>query len=204
AKLSRLLARVNYNKTSEFRSEPYPPTQRESLDIILTNINGALTYESMLEAWMMKNIDKDIPVLKEIVGNVNELEYFGNNVLYGIGGEKVDVLLVHKRRVRYKATAIELKKGKVDDSSIEQISRYSYWVAQLTTANVEPHVEELVLQPVVIGNTIEPSLVRSARRIAVRELHIPYLTAPCRVQVMPPLLTRYYVRDERMNFEILT
>lgn len=202
-KLTRLLERVNNGQTSTFDFQPYPQTDHQPITLDLGR-GGEVRYESLLEAWMMENIDKNYPVLKDVVGDLKELEYFGNNVLYGIGGDKVDVLLLHKHEVRYKATAIELKKGVIDRASLEQIDRYSYWVSQLATANAEPTVKVLTLQPVVVGHTVDSRIVTQAERMPAKKLTIPYPTGACEVKVLPPILMTYDVQDGKMSFKMQT
>lgn len=199
-KLTRLLKRINEGKTSSFPSNPYSPSSASPIKVELPDY-GRLRYENTLMAWMTANIDREYPVLRDVVGPVKELEYFGNNVLYGIGGEKVDLLLLHKRDVRYKATVIELKKDSIDRGAIEQITDYSYWVSQLSTANVTPVPTSFELQPVVIGYDVAPDIPSVVERIKKEEITIPY-EKPCRVRIYKPILITYRVEDRQMKFEI--
>ena len=151
---------------------------------------------------MMENVDKDIPVLRDIIGPKEELEYFGNNVLYGIGGEKVDMLCLHKKDgIRYRATAIELKKDSIDSGAVEQIDRYSYWVSQLATANATPRVYSLLLQPVLIGFDVRSDVIRLVERKKQRQISIPYLWGECKVTLEPPVLLKYKVDSGKIEFE---
>lgn len=146
-------------------SVPYKPKKPKPVKVPLdTDDKGELKIEAYLEAWMMENIDKNIPVLKDIIGPVDEIEYFGNNVLYGIGGEKVDVLVLHKENnKRYKATVIELKKGKLKESDIKQIKDYTKWMAQLVF-NDSTKKSKLKIQPVLIGFDTPQQIINFAKK----------------------------------------
>ena len=97
----------------------------------------------------MEHIDKNVPILKDIIGNPNEFEYFGNNVLYGIGGERVDVLCIHKKgNNRTKATVIE--KGFFNRKDVKQIKDYTKWMSQLVFGN-DSKTSKVKIGPVLIG-----------------------------------------------------
>ena len=116
-----------------------------------TDSSGELKIEAFLEAWIMEHIDKNVPILNEIIGNPAELEYFGNNVLYGIGGERVDVLCIHKKgNDRTKATVIELKKGSLTEKDVKQIWDYTKWMSQLVFGD-DSKTSKAKIQPVLIG-----------------------------------------------------
>jgi len=203
-KLIRLLRRVNNYETSTFPTNPYSPSTLHRISINLCDFKegNRVRYENALMAWMTENIDKDYPVLRDIVGPLDELEYFGNNVLYGIGGEKVDLLLLHKRNgVRYRATVIELKRDKIGRRAIDQIEDYSYWIAQLSTANLTPPPERFELQPVLIGHGITSEVPTLIERIQERVITIPY-QPPCKVRVHRPIVVIYSIIDCEINFEI--
>lgn len=203
-KLIRLLKRVNDSKTSSFASNPYNPRKAIPVTIDLCELSEGprVKYESALMAWMTANIDKEYPVLRDIVGPVEELEYFGNNVLYGIGGEKVDLLLLHKRNeMRYKATVIELKKNKIDKNAVEQIEDYSYWIAQLSTAYLIPPPENFEIQPVLIGYELASGISEILEKIHERTIRMPY-KPPINVRVYRPIIVTYFIKDGVITFEI--
>lgn len=57
------------------------------------------------------------------------IEWFANQVLFGIGGEKSDVVIPTKREnIRCRAVVIELKKGYINQESYDQIKKYVYWI----------------------------------------------------------------------------
>ncbi|MEM0143723.1 MAG: hypothetical protein QXL94_07245 [Candidatus Parvarchaeum sp.] len=151
------------------------------------NSDGELKIEALLEAWIMENIDKEIPVLKDIIGDVNQLEYFGNNVLYGIGGENVDVLCIHKvNNKRNKATVIELKKGSLKIKDVAQVLDYTKWMSQLIFGDDKKESKEKI-QPVLIGFKADDKVVAYARKI--------------KVETQKPILLIYKVDNGTIRFE---
>lgn len=160
-KIARLLFKANQIQFSDkvelstdikFYGYPYEP--KEFVDIKLEpnpNDSESVRIENMLVAWIMKNIDKDIPVICDIVGKKENLEFHGNHVQYGIVGDTVDILLLHHKKIngveyRHKATVIEVKKDRIDEDNVTQVLKYTKWIAQLVTFN-----NISAIQPVVIG-----------------------------------------------------
>lgn len=155
-KLKRLLLRANNNQTSSFNHSKYMGNNTKLIQIDLNNKlkkDGSLHYESVLHAWIMANIDNNIPILGDIIGDLSELEYFGACIPYNLGTNNVDILCLHKKDgKRYKATVIELKKDKITSSAVNQVKDYVPWIAQLSTENAEPQINNIEIQPVVIGH----------------------------------------------------
>jgi len=205
-KLIRLLKRLNSNgPLKEHGFKPYTTVQNVNKSAIKLALgNGPkVLYESKLEAWFMKNADKNRPVLADIIGDVKELDYFGNNVLYGIGGEKVDVLCLHSiGGKRYKATVFELKKDNVTKKALEQINDYSYWVAQLATAYLEYPIKKFEIQPVLIGNGTSQRSVNDIKGVEERKIELP-LKPICEVTVKKPIVLDYILEDNDIFFERL-
>ncbi|MGQ9630441.1 MAG: hypothetical protein ACUVXI_09035, partial [bacterium] len=93
-----------------------------------------------------------------------------------IAGGNLDIVVFHKRRdndERYKITIIELKKGKIGKSSIEQMENYVKWAAEnLTKTMVEKSTKMEIdllgrmdmVQPVLIGKGIANSAIQRCRR----------------------------------------
>lgn len=166
-KVVRLLYKLNLTPTTPPPSSPYPIDENnmKPIEIDLTDIDstGAFNYENSLKAWLAENVDKNIPVLREVIGPPEDIEFFSPEVLYGIGGEKVDFLMLHRRKwengtyFRYKVTVIETKKGSIDENSVFQVQRYSRWMAQLV-----PGSDISIVQPIVIGHSASEKVVRTA------------------------------------------
>jgi hypothetical protein len=201
-KLIRLLKRINEGvETHPFNTLPYDPKNRRPIQIDLGG-GPKVRYEHVLQAWFMENIDKDVPVLRDVIGPKDELEWFGNEIIYGIGGDKVDVLTLHKAdNVRFKATVFELKDGEVGKQDVKQVERYSYWISQLATANTEPRARSLMLQPVMVGFSFNEEALSAMNRARLAEIKISYLWGDCKVTILPPIGLAYSVESRRMKFD---
>ena len=200
-KIARLLFKINNGVVTQVPSfVRYPRSIRRPINInsILCEYSGKeAPTEAILQAWFMENIDRRVSIIRDIIGDIEDLEWFGNEIIYGIGGDKVDILCTHKSEdIRYKATVIELKKGKISRSSVMQIRRYSYWISQLVTANVEPPTKKLVLQPVLIGKRIDNRALSTINRMGVSSFVIPYKHRdPCTITIVPPIVLEYNIRS---------
>jgi len=168
--------------------QAYKPSNQQKIVIPLdTDSTGELKVEAFLEAWIMENIDKNIPILNEIIGNPNELEYFGNNVLYGVGGERVDVLCIHKKdNERTKATVIELKKGSLTEKDVKQIKDYTKWISQLVFGD-DLKGSKAKIQPVLIGFDASAKVIDSARNLTTDTQKL--------------ILLRYKIENGTIKFE---
>lgn len=203
SKLERLLRKLNDNKSSDFERKPYPSSPENIQPIRLQlqhDDKGILNLETILQAWIMANIDKDIPVFGDFVPSSN-LEYFGNWITYGIGGESVDMLVTYKEHIRYKVIPIELKRDVLDAKTIQQLYRYAYWIAQFSTANAEPPVSSLLLQPMAIGHSIPKKVLSECEEIKTTTIKIPYPEHPCEVTINPPALLTYNISGNTLEFE---
>lgn len=168
-KVIRLLYKINLTPKLLPPSQPYPIRKSHMKDIDidyeLVERNGSFTYETSLKAWLAKNIDGNIPVLREIIGPVEDLEFFSPEVMYGIGGDKVDFLCLHRKKLnngdffRYKVTVMECKKGSIDESSVFQVQRYSRWMAQLV-----PGSDVSIVQPVLVGHMANDEVIGLAEK----------------------------------------
>lgn len=210
----------NYISIEEAESKKLLPTldiKRDTSGSLLFSCtrNGKFHGEYGLECWMLENIDKSVPVLKELVGDLEELEFFGNNVQYGVGGENADILLLHKRNgKRFKVTVIELKKDDVNRDTIDQVlnplkQNYARWIGQLVTANCNPPIEELEIQPVMIGFKVRSEAIERVKEIQSNfetftkeiTLNYKYRNRPnVKVKVSNPILLSYNVRSGNVIF----
>ena len=191
--------------------------KRDTSGVLLFHVkrDGSFSGEYGLETWMLENIDKNIPILNEIVGNLDELEFFGNNVQYGVGGENADILLLHKKNgKRFKATVFELKKDDVNANTIDQVlnpekQNYARWVGQLVTANCNPIIEKIEIQPVMIGFNIIEDAIERIKDIERNfhtfsqeiEINYQYRNRPkVKVKVLKPILLSYKVENGTIIF----
>lgn len=125
------------------------------INLVLRSTDGeAFDLEAMLEAYILSclNNGTSLSGLENIIGDYNEIEFCGNQIQYGISGNKVDILLLHRKELggstnyRFRATVFELKKDQIKKEDILQIIDYQKWIAQLTTFN-----NLKAIQPVLIG-----------------------------------------------------
>lgn len=168
-KVVRLLYKINLTPATPPPSEPYPYSQSNAkpieIDYDAIDDDGSFLHESSLKAWLAENIDKKVNVLREVLGPAEDIEFFSPEVLYGIGGEKVDFLCLHRKKLdngtvfRYKVSVIECKKGAIDENSVFQVQRYSRWMAQLV-----PESDVSIVQPILIGHTAEDEIVNLAKQ----------------------------------------
>lgn len=231
-KLIRLMKKINNNLESKERTTNYITVEEaerkkisETLQIrrgtsgkllFYVKDNGSFAGEYGLETWLVENIDKDISSLKDVVGDLSELEYFGNNVQYGVGGENADILLLHKKDgKRFKVTVIELKKDKINADTIDQVlnpkkQNYAKWIGQLVTANVNPSITTLAIQPVMIGFEIIGDAIKRVKEIE-RDFHTfsqtitlnyQYRNRPnVIIKVLKPIFLTYKVEERIVNFK---
>ena len=210
----------NYIKPTQTLSKLVLPTLQIKRDTSGTKLfgikrDGRFSGEMGLEAWMLENIDKNVPVLKELVGNLDELEFFGNNVQYGVGGENADILLLHKKDgKRFKSTVFELKKDEVNLNTVDQLlnpkkQNYAKWIGQLVTANCNPEVETLQIQPVMVGFKITDDAIQRIRFIEKKfktfskEIEINYQYRNrhnIEISVLKPILLAYKVMGDIVIF----
>ena len=204
-KVARLLFKTNQIQLSEkvsllgnIKMYGYPHKLGKILDIDLKpapNDPGSVWVENMLVAWIMKNIDRSIPVLKDLVGKKEDLEFHANHIQYGIAGDTVDILLLHRRKIkgieyRYKATVIEVKKDRIKESDVDQALNYTKWIAQLVTFN-----NISAIQPAVIGKA------PSKRQIKKIKAKIQDLN---KVGIRTPIFLEYKLHGKRISFSKIT
>jgi uncharacterized Zn finger protein (UPF0148 family) len=210
----------NYISPSQTLNKLVPKTleiKRDTSGVNLFSVkrDGSFSGEYGLETWMLENIDKGIPVLKDIVGSLDELEFFGNNVQYGVGGENADILLLHKKAgKRFKATVVELKKDSVNLDTIDQVlnpekQNYAKWIGQLVTANCNPEINRLEIQPVMVGSNVTNDAIQRVKDIERNfktfssEIEINYQyrnRTNVKIKVLKPILLSYKVQDNKVNF----
>lgn len=158
--------------------------------------DGMLVYESILEFWMMYQLSHRPKVVAAALNIDDEIEWFGNQVLFGIGGEKSDLLILtrDKEYRRNKAIVVELKRDVIDNRALTQSKSYAYWIAQLATAQLRPKcAEPFEIVPVVIGKRKGKGLSRPEEV----SFEIPYHRPLC-IKVKSPQIYLYEI-DPRAN-----
>ncbi len=157
----------------------------------LYNPEGEVIFETVLESWFVNEIQKSS---RQILGtlcisNSETLEWFGNQILFGIGGEKSDVVLLlrNEDQNRCRAVIVELKRETVNNDTFDQLERYAYWIAQLVTANIQSAVSNpFYITPIAIGHRV----ARDLKLPNAFSFTIPY-HIPLNVQVEAPRVYTY-------------
>lgn len=153
--------------------------------------DGALLYETILEFWLIQELSQrpDSVLQRLDVAQGETVEWFSNQVLFGIGGEKSDVLILTRNAdgLRCRAIVVELKKDSVNNDTLNQVRAYAYWIAQLVTAQVETS-RPFTITPVAIGHRV----ARNAQPFAPFSFVIPY-SHPLEVQAESPRVYTYTV-----------
>ena len=175
-----------FKKSDNFKNslEPYkrPASAKDIPTVLETDERGELKLESYLEAWLMKNLDKNIPVLSDYVTQP-DLDYFANNLLFGIGGEKVDIITTHENNDKTsKVNVIELKKGEITLGDVEQVLGYTKWIYQLIFNNDDIKNRKKI-QPILIGFNFSNKLLAAAKDIVAK------------TETMDPVFLRYCVNE---------
>lgn len=184
-KIFETTCKVSENNTFE----PYRPIKPKDIIIPLeTDSDGELKIEAFLEAWLMSNILRnEIIGFDAIIGDKTQVEYFGNNVLYGIGGEKVDILIIHNNgKERTRAIVIELKKGDISKKDINQIKDYTKWMAQLVFGNDSMESKKKI-QPILIGHDARIERINEVKKLIT--------------DTQKPILMKYEIRNKRIEFK---
>jgi hypothetical protein len=158
--------------------------------------DGRVLYETILEFWMVQKLKqnpKELMNLFQIPENEN-VEWFANQVLFGIGGEKSDIIVLTKNEnsIRCRALVIELKRDIIDKKACEQIKKYAYWIAQLVSSQVRT-TNPFTITPIIIG-------YRMSRDIEAPQYYnfkIPY-SQPLEVRVEPLRIYTYKAESNKI------
>lgn len=131
----------------------------------ILNQNGLDHWGTILEAWFMYELANNPVQVLSFLGvplpNGYQVKWFGNQVLYGIGGEKSDILILLQDDSgnRAKAILLEIRKDNISNKVFEQIKKYSYRVVQLVTANVRYRTcNPFEIIPIVVGGRASNSI----------------------------------------------
>lgn len=195
SKIARLLFKQqNYRFPLNFSEQPVRndnPELKVTLPLSSSD-NCEFDSEAMLEAFILQCLNNGIELgaVEQYLGDRNEIEFCGNQVQYGISGNKVDILLLHKKQLagsvsyRDKATVIELKKGKINKDAVKQIIDYQKWIAQLVTFN-----NLKAIQPILIGK--KPGRINEDSKLQIREA----LNKIKNLEISEPLFFEYVIRN---------
>ncbi|MCX7993598.1 MAG: hypothetical protein N2651_07990 [Fimbriimonadales bacterium] len=210
AKLRRLLARVEQENRNQLVSRPPSKAMPASLkpirayldfqntfpisgrgDSYLYADDGSLIFETVLEFWIVQKLGENpMQLVNQLISLKEEtVEWFSNQVLFGIGGEKSDVLVLTRDAagLRKRAIVIELKKDAVNNDTLSQVKTYAYWIAQLATAQAQT-TSPFLITPVAVGHRV----ARNAQPFEPFSFEIPYAQS-LEVRVESPRVYTYAV-----------
>ncbi len=163
-------------------------------DTYLYTDDGSLIYETILEFWIVQELSKNPNRITHQLVNLQgeTVEWFSNQVLFGIGGEKCDVLVLTRNDegLRTRAIVIELKKDAVNNDTLSQVKAYAYWIAQLVTAQAQI-AHPFTISPIAIGRGV----AGNAQPFESFSFSIPY-DQPLEVRVESPRVYTYTVDKE--------
>ncbi|GIV10782.1 MAG: hypothetical protein KatS3mg020_0273 [Fimbriimonadales bacterium] len=172
----------------------------------LYNAEGKLLYETILEFWLIHNLtQRGEQMLRVFDIPCNEtIEWFSNQVLFGIGGEKSDVLVLTRDDTgcRVRAIVIELKRQSITAETISQVNTYAYWIAQMATSGVMYASQTRVRNPFTITPiAIGFKLSRNIPSFPNFTFQIPY-SQPLTVDVETPRLYTYTINSSANTLEL--
>ena len=166
-RLTELLFKAN-DGISELQIHPYKPKEEKRVFFDLsTNQRGELKYEKILEGWLTQNLDKPEANTKIFLGVIKDIECFANYIPVNIAGGNIDLIVYHKKeingkKVRYKITIIELKKGNINENSVIEVENYVKWAAEnIANSDIE------IIQPVLIGKKILNGAIERCKYYAI-------------------------------------
>lgn len=108
-------------------------------------------FEQHLQAYIVKNIVKRLnKSLDKIIVNDTEIEWLGNEVSYGVGMQRIDIMLSVVHNEQRILIPIELKAVEASENNTVQIQRYIDWIEQYYIPNRQSDI-----QPVLISRKIE-------------------------------------------------
>ncbi|GIV04591.1 MAG: hypothetical protein KatS3mg016_0166 [Fimbriimonadales bacterium] len=172
----------------------------------LYNAEGKLLYETILEFWLIHNLtQRGEQMLRVFDIPCNEtIEWFSNQVLFGIGGEKSDVLVLTRDDTgcRVRAIVIELKRQSITAETISQVNTYAYWIAQMATSGVMYASQTRVRNPFTITPiAIGFKLSRNIPSFPNFTFQIPY-SQPLTIDVETPRLYTYTINSSANTLEL--
>lgn len=202
--LRQLLEQANTKGHKRLVCNPYKPKNPQPVifDLKPTS-NGEVKYEKFLEGWIIQNIDNPSNNMHQFLGDLNEIECFANYVPVSIAGGNLDIVVFHKRKnsnERYKITIIELKKGRISKSDLEQMDSYVKWTKENLTKRliktpikmeISPNSNVEIIQPVIIGKGFCKSALQKYKDYGANQIK--------------PILVTYNLDYEKyqVNFELL-
>lgn len=145
-----------------------------------------LQYEKNLESWLSYNIDKN-KKCEIIVKNLDTLQTFMNYTPIHISGSNLDFLVFHfksykDKKIINKINLIELKKGKCDLEGFGEIEKYTRWLHNNITQNIN------IVHPIIIAQNYKKEIFEKCKYWNLNE--------------NKPLLIKYEIVKEQENIDL--
>jgi len=174
--LIELLVKVNGQAVEYKKFQEYPTRKFEKINFSLVRNDEQLAAEDYLRGYILNYLRRHNG-LEEIFGPSEEIEWVANNVPYHITQKNIDVLIFHKNYkytdipLRYRYTVVELKKGRAEPKDINQLVKYSQWVAgRLANGEVE------MIQPIIMAYTFSNQTLQKAKKVDFNQRGIRTVT----------------------------
>lgn len=162
--LIELLVKVNGRDEKYTKFNPYNPQKLEKIQFKFTKENNKVALEDYLRGYIIYKMTKD-KEFKKFLGELDDIEWYANNVPYHITQKNIDILVFHKNfrytnaPLRYKYSVIELKKDIVKPNDVSQLIRYAQWASsRLANGEVE------IIQPILIGHDFTEETIKKSKR----------------------------------------
>lgn len=187
--LIELLVKINGNAVNKPTQIKSYPSRNKTKIILPLDRNGKVYLEDILRAWLIANIDDpNREDLREILGPVEDLEWFANNIPYHVTRKNIDILCYHKNikytgfPLRYKFSVVELKRDTADDKDVSQVIEYSKWVVgRLAGSEIE------TVQPILIAFGFNERSISKAKNSDFSDRGV--------------ILVKYEVKDKEIKFK---
>lgn len=149
--------------------------------------------DNSLRAALVEGLREKRNELQPIFGNMDDIEWFANEVPCSLSGSSIDLLAYHRTHqrflssgtrfidIRYKFTVCELKRGKATLEDAHQLLGYSGWVGDTLAKG-----EHIQVQPILIASDFEEKVFT--------------LFDTIRLPSKPPLLLRYEYDGVKLTF----
>jgi len=126
------------------------------LERLIKKYNSRLQFESHLQAYITKNIGREINAsLDELLIANNDIEWIGNEVSCGVGMQRIDIMISTKNNDQRILIPIELKAVEANIINTKQIQRYIDWIEQYYIPNMQGDIRPFLITKKINNKTTE-------------------------------------------------
>lgn len=188
--LIELLVKVNGSDEKYNNFNSYEPTPLEKIRFSFVSENSKVVLEDYLRGYIISKMMNDRG-FEKFLGNLDDIEWYANNVPYHITQKNIDILVFHKNfrytnaPLRYKYSVIELKKDTAKPDDVSQLIRYAQWTSgRLANGEVE------MIQPVLIAHDFSEDAIKKSKNADFNERGIA--------------LVKYKaINEQKIEFEVI-